>query len=174
MTKSYYPLNGNTLYLGSSSPVAPIQLSTSPFNPSSTANAAGGIQINTLFIPPNSNNAITNNKKGSKKPYDKHKRRQNSPHSSSSSITSEDAQLKPRSKAISKKKAVELLSDDQKRANHIASEQKRRANIRIGFEKLVDIVPTLSNGHRSEALILQKCEYSVWINHLNFFFLFTY
>lgn len=99
------------------------------------------------------------NKKGSKKPYDKQKRRQNSPHSSTSSIASDEAQLKPRSKGgISKKKTVELLSDDQKRANHIASEQKRRANIRIGFEKLVDIVPTLSNGHRSEALILQKCE----------------
>ncbi|EPB88096.1 hypothetical protein HMPREF1544_05158, partial [Mucor circinelloides 1006PhL] len=100
-----------------------------------------------------------NTKKGSKKPYDKQKRQHASSHSSSSSIASDDAQLKPRSKAsISKKKAVELLSDDQKRANHIASEQKRRANIRIGFEKLVDIVPTLSNGHRSEALILQKCE----------------
>lgn len=159
MTKSYYPLNGNTLYLGSSSSVAPIQLLASPFNPSSTTNTAGGIQINALFIPPTSNNAIANNKRESKKPYDKQKRRQNSPHSSSSSITSDDAQLKPRLKAISKKKAVELLSDDQKRANHIASEQKRKANIRIGFEKLVDIVPALSNGHRSEALILQKCEY---------------
>jgi hypothetical protein len=58
-----------------------------------------------------------------------------------------------------RKLAHELLSDDQKKANHIASEQKRRANIRIGFEKLVDIVPTLSNGHKSESLILQKCEY---------------
>ncbi|KAI9480309.1 MAG: hypothetical protein EXX96DRAFT_480007, partial [Benjaminiella poitrasii] len=57
---------------------------------------------------------------------------------------------------LNRKAAHELLSEDQKRANHIASEQKRRANIRIGFEKLVEIVPTLSTGHRSEALILQK------------------
>ncbi|KAI8987144.1 hypothetical protein BDB01DRAFT_702605, partial [Pilobolus umbonatus] len=55
-----------------------------------------------------------------------------------------------------KKAHHELLSEDQKRANHIASEQKRRANIRVGFESLVEIVPTLSTGHRSEALILQK------------------
>ncbi|KAL9540870.1 hypothetical protein MBANPS3_009442 [Mucor bainieri] len=154
---------------GSCSPVAPVHLaSTSPpsFHATShrttNTNSAGGIQINTLFIQPvtssSSKSSSTSNKKGSKKPYDKQKRRQHSPHSSSSSIASDEAhQLKPRSKAsINKKKAVELLSDDQKRANHIASEQKRRANIRIGFEKLVDIVPTLSNGHRSEALILQK------------------
>ncbi|KAF1807550.1 helix-loop-helix DNA-binding domain-containing transcription factor [Mucor lusitanicus] len=150
---------------GSSSPVAPVQLSSTspPFHaksPRTNTNSAGGIQINTLFIQPatsSSKSSSMSNKKGSKKPYDKQKRRQNSPHSSTSSIASDEAQLKPRSKGgISKKKTVELLSDDQKRANHIASEQKRRANIRIGFEKLVDIVPTLSNGHRSEALILQK------------------
>ncbi|CAO0796050.1 unnamed protein product [Mucor circinelloides] len=147
---------------GSSSPVAPVHLSpTSPFHTTSNTNTntAGGIQINTLFIQPTTSSSRNpaNTKKGSKKPYDKQKRQHASSHSSSSSIASDDAQLKPRSKAsISKKKAVELLSDDQKRANHIASEQKRRANIRIGFEKLVDIVPTLSNGHRSEALILQK------------------
>jgi len=164
MTKWYYPLNGNLLYLGSSSPVAPVHLSpTSPFHTTSNTNTntAGGIQINTLFIQSTTSSSRNpaNTKKGSKKPYDKQKRQHASSHSSSSSIASDDAQLKPRSKAsISKKKAVELLSDDQKRANHIASEQKRRANIRIGFEKLVDIVPTLSNGHRSEALILQKCE----------------
>ncbi|KAI9023747.1 hypothetical protein CLU79DRAFT_700802 [Phycomyces nitens] len=50
----------------------------------------------------------------------------------------------------------ELLTEDQKKANHIASEQKRRANIRVGFDQLVDIVPTLSHCHRSESLILQK------------------
>ncbi|KAK4517271.1 uncharacterized protein ATC70_000603 [Mucor velutinosus] len=149
---------------GSSAPVAPVHLSSPPpFHATShrtNTYTAGGIQINTLFIQPvtsSSKSSSTSNKKGSKKPYDKQKRRQNSPHSSSSSIASDEAQAKPRSKAsTSRKKAVELLSDDQKRANHIASEQKRRANIRIGFEKLVDIVPTLSNGHRSEALILQK------------------
>ncbi|KAL7326541.1 Transcription factor [Mucor circinelloides] len=62
-----------------------------------------------------------------------------------------------RSKAgRARKPAHELLSEDQKKANHIASEQKRRANIRIGFDQLVDMVPALDSCHRSEALILQK------------------
>ncbi|CAO3607732.1 unnamed protein product [Cunninghamella blakesleeana] len=63
---------------------------------------------------------------------------------------------KPKSSGRGKKPPHELLSEAQKKANHIASEQKRRANIRIGFDQLVDIVPTLSHCHRSESLILQK------------------
>ncbi|KAG0229061.1 hypothetical protein BGW42_001830 [Actinomortierella wolfii] len=55
-----------------------------------------------------------------------------------------------------KKPHHELLTEAEKKANHIASEQKRRQNIRIGFDSLVEIVPTLSDCHRSEALILQK------------------
>ncbi|KAF9580532.1 hypothetical protein BGW38_002795 [Lunasporangiospora selenospora] len=60
------------------------------------------------------------------------------------------AQSRPR------KAPHELLTEAEKKANHIASEQKRRQNIRIGFDSLVEIVPTLSECHRSEALILQK------------------
>lgn len=56
---------------------------------------------------------------------------------------------------------IELLSESQKKANHIASEQKRRANIRIGFDHLVDIVPALDNCHRSESLILHKCKFEL-------------
>ncbi|CAO3649381.1 unnamed protein product [Cunninghamella echinulata] len=63
---------------------------------------------------------------------------------------------KPKSSGRGKKPPHELLTEAQKKANHIASEQKRRANIRIGFDQLVDIVPTLSHCHRSESLILQK------------------
>ncbi|KAG2174803.1 hypothetical protein INT43_005865 [Umbelopsis isabellina] len=55
-----------------------------------------------------------------------------------------------------KKAPHELLTEAEKKANHIASEQKRRQNIRIGFDQLVDIVPTLSQNHRSEAMILHK------------------
>lgn len=57
-----------------------------------------------------------------------------------------------------RKQPHELLSESQKKANHIASEQKRRQNIRIGFDQLIDIVPSLNHGNRSEALILQKCK----------------
>lgn len=59
-----------------------------------------------------------------------------------------------------RKPAHELLSEDQKKANHIASEQKRRANIKIGFDQLVDMVPSLDGSHRSESLVLQKCKFS--------------
>ena len=56
-----------------------------------------------------------------------------------------------------RKQPHELLSEEQKKANHIASEQKRRQNIKIGLDQLIDIVPSLNHGNRSEALILQKC-----------------
>jgi hypothetical protein len=43
-----------------------------------------------------------------------------------------------------------LLSADQKKANHIQSEQKRRANIRRGYEALCDIVPALREAIKAE------------------------
>ncbi|KAH9948698.1 hypothetical protein B0H21DRAFT_223424 [Amylocystis lapponica] len=43
-----------------------------------------------------------------------------------------------------------LLSPSQKRANHIQSEQKRRANIRRGYEALCDAVPSLREAIRLE------------------------
>ncbi|KAI7907660.1 uncharacterized protein BX663DRAFT_491608 [Cokeromyces recurvatus] len=55
-----------------------------------------------------------------------------------------------------RKQPHELLTEEQKKENHIASEQKRRQNIKIGFNQLIDIVPSLNHGNRSEALILQK------------------
>jgi hypothetical protein len=55
-----------------------------------------------------------------------------------------------------RKNPNELLTEAEKKANHIASEQKRRHNIRMGFDCLIDVVPTLNHGNRSEALILQK------------------
>lgn len=105
------------------------------------------------------NSLLSSSMKNSAKKYQKKRMSPYSPASSSS----DDYRTKKVTKGT-KKTSHELLSDDQKKANHIASEQKRRANIRIGFEKLIDIVPTLSNGHRSEALILQKCKY----NHSSF------
>ncbi|KAJ1667458.1 Transcription factor [Coemansia sp. RSA 1813] len=60
-----------------------------------------------------------------------------------------------RASRVTKKKG-ELLSENEKKANHIASEQKRRQNIRVGYDQLIQIVPTLTPSQRSEALILQK------------------
>ena len=43
-----------------------------------------------------------------------------------------------------------LLSPSQKRANHIQSEQKRRANIRKGYDALCEVVPALRDAIRAE------------------------
>ncbi|KIK55105.1 hypothetical protein GYMLUDRAFT_146593, partial [Collybiopsis luxurians FD-317 M1] len=43
-----------------------------------------------------------------------------------------------------------LLSPSQKKANHIQSEQKRRANIRRGYEALCETVPALREAIRLE------------------------
>ncbi|KAK3330333.1 hypothetical protein B0H66DRAFT_57553 [Apodospora peruviana] len=47
------------------------------------------------------------------------------------------------------------LTDEEKKANHIASEQKRRQAIREGFDRLAEIVPGLSGQGRSEAVVLR-------------------
>lgn len=43
-----------------------------------------------------------------------------------------------------------LLTPQQKKANHIQSEQKRRANIRKGYEALCDTIPALREAIRAE------------------------
>lgn len=59
----------------------------------------------------------------------------------------------------------DILTDDEKRVNHIASEQKRRNTIRLGFKDLTDIIPTLKNINNSKSTILFKAvEY---IKHLD-------
>jgi len=45
-----------------------------------------------------------------------------------------------------RKQTKELLTEEEKRANHIASEKKRRNLIRLGFQELTDLVPCLSSG----------------------------
>jgi hypothetical protein len=48
------------------------------------------------------------------------------------------------------------LTDQEKKSNHIASEQKRRAAIREGFDRLTELVPGLEGQGRSESVVLQK------------------
>ena len=43
-----------------------------------------------------------------------------------------------------------LLTTSQKKANHIQSEQKRRANIRRGYEALCETIPALREAIRAE------------------------
>lgn len=47
------------------------------------------------------------------------------------------------------------LSEEQKKANHIASEQQRRQTIRGVFDQLSEIVPGMQGEARSEAKVLQ-------------------
>ncbi|KAI9494858.1 helix-loop-helix DNA-binding domain-containing protein, partial [Zychaea mexicana] len=54
------------------------------------------------------------------------------------------------------KTSRELLTEDEKRANHIASEQKRRSTIRNGFKDLTDLIPTLKNINNSKSTVLFK------------------
>lgn len=91
------------------------------------------------------------------KPYSKKESNKSKSSSSSTHKDNPDLSTVPIKSGRARKPAHELLSEDQKKANHIASEQKRRANIRIGFDQLVDMVPALDSCHRSESLILQKC-----------------
>jgi hypothetical protein len=63
------------------------------------------------------------------------------------------AEVKPVKKHRSTK---ELLTEEEKKANHIASEQKRRSTIRNGFQDLTDLVPTLKNVNNSKSIILFK------------------
>ncbi|RKU43689.1 hypothetical protein DL546_000983 [Coniochaeta pulveracea] len=47
------------------------------------------------------------------------------------------------------------LTEEEKKKNHIASEQKRRQAIREGFDKLTEIVPGIEGQGRSEGIVLQ-------------------
>lgn len=55
-----------------------------------------------------------------------------------------------------KRNSRELLTEEQKRVNHIASEKKRRNTIRGGFRELTDLVPTLKNTNNPKSTILFK------------------
>jgi hypothetical protein len=48
------------------------------------------------------------------------------------------------------------LTEQEKKNNHIASEQKRRQAIRDGFDRLANIVPGMTGQGRSENLVLQS------------------
>lgn len=61
------------------------------------------------------------------------------------------------SKSVSgQEKEKPRLTDQEKKNNHIASEQKRRAAIREGFDRLTELVPGLEGQGRSESIVLQK------------------
>ncbi len=48
------------------------------------------------------------------------------------------------------------LTEEEKKSNHIASEQKRREAIRLGFDRLASLVPGMEGQGRSEANVLER------------------
>jgi hypothetical protein len=48
------------------------------------------------------------------------------------------------------------LTEQEKKNNHIASEQKRRQAIREGFDRLANLVPGMEGQGRSESLVLNS------------------
>ncbi|CAP79176.1 hypothetical protein N7519_001361 [Penicillium mononematosum] len=76
-------------------------------------------------------------------PDDDHDRSSSTPNGTSKQGSTQDKD-KPR------------LTDQEKKSNHIASEQKRRAAIREGFDRLTELVPGLEGQGRSESIVLQK------------------
>ncbi|KAG4436686.1 hypothetical protein IFR05_007834 [Cadophora sp. M221] len=65
-----------------------------------------------------------------------------------------EAHKRRKSTAAAAAKARENLTEDQKRENHIKSEQKRRTLIREGFEDLGELVPGLRGGGFSKSAVL--------------------
>ena len=75
-----------------------------------------------------------------------------------STATNEDSSSskKKRASAAASKLARENLSEEQKRSNHILSEQKRRNLIKRGFDDLHDLVPEIRNGGLSKSSVLME------------------
>lgn len=63
---------------------------------------------------------------------------------------------KKRRSAAAQKLQRENLTEEQKRSNHILSEQKRRNLIKRGFDDLHDLVPEIRNGGLSKSSVLTE------------------
>jgi hypothetical protein len=139
-----------------------------PLDPSIMSSSSATAQSSTTASSSQSSkrgSAHRGNSSPYRQPPSRAARKQQQQKSESDDTDQSQTPAKPRT-GRSKKPPHELLTEAEKKANHIASEQKRRQNIRVGFDQLVEIVPTLSQSHRSEAIILQKCKYPFpWYRH---------
>ncbi|KAI9767162.1 MAG: hypothetical protein M1839_004617 [Geoglossum umbratile] len=79
--------------------------------------------------------------------------------------SSSDSSFKRRKSQSGSQKAMrENLTEEQKRSNHIMSEQKRRNLIKQGFDDLCELVPELKGGGYSKsAVLLQSAD---WLENL--------
>lgn len=75
--------------------------------------------------------------------------------SSATPTAKQQKELSPTSQQLLDKDKPRL-TEQEKKSNHIASEQKRRAAIREGFDRLTELVPGLEGQGRSENIVLKK------------------
>lgn len=75
-----------------------------------------------------------------------------------------DSNGKRRRSAAQSKLPRENLTDEQKRSNHIRSEQKRRTVIKEGFDDLCELVPGLQGGGFSKSTMLTMA--AEWLEEL--------
>lgn len=72
----------------------------------------------------------------------------------------EDQDDRERSVSDGQKPGRENLTEEQKRSNHILSEQKRRNLIKQGFDDLCDLVPDLTaGGYSKSAMLVQAADW---------------
>ncbi|KAF9434291.1 hypothetical protein BGZ76_008253 [Entomortierella beljakovae] len=83
---------------------------------------------------------------------DRHERHGSTP----DGFVSDSTTNAPVSAQTKRKPYKELLTEEEKRANHIASEQKRRNTIRTGFKDMTEIIPDLKDVNSSKSTILFK------------------
>ncbi|KAG0330894.1 hypothetical protein BG004_001912 [Podila humilis] len=130
-------------------------------------------QLSKLSLNSNGNNASTNPKKNKREnDDDDHKgsgRESQERHNSVSDGSVSDSGLSTAangngnvngngsaSTTTKRKPYKELLTEEEKRANHIASEQKRRNTIRNGFKDMTELIPDLKDLNSSKSTILFK------------------
>ncbi|KAJ3149941.1 hypothetical protein HDU89_003397 [Geranomyces variabilis] len=85
------------------------------------------------------------------------------------SASAKGSATKPRAKNMKRRNGRELLTEQEKRTNHIVSEQKRRTLIRSGFKALADLVPganSSGNLGSSKSVILHNAV--GFIRHLEY------
>lgn len=71
---------------------------------------------------------------------------------------------RPRASSESQRSGRENLTEEQKRSNHILSEQKRRNLIKQGFDDLCSLVPELrGGGYSKSAILIQAAD---WLENL--------
>ncbi|KAF9267971.1 hypothetical protein L218DRAFT_854748 [Marasmius fiardii PR-910] len=125
----------------SNSANSPIGTSPSSASSFSSHNSGAGASNSTLSSLP------TSEASGASESTNCNNKRTRDP--SSQSSTSKRHRASPPSTSGTTTKSS-LLSPSQKKANHIQSEQKRRANIRRGYEALCETVPALREAIRQE------------------------